>query len=95
MGQGNLTHTYRLGGEWIQTSPGVKDLERCLQKKAEYHSGLHACIPEVQLYPGLHQKSMSSRSRQVILPLYSENLPGLVKKKDMVLLEGAREEPLS
>jgi len=29
------------------------------------------CSPESQMYPGLHQRSMASRSREVILPLCS------------------------
>ena len=32
---------------------------------------MRPCSPESQPYPGLYQKNVASRSREVILPLYS------------------------
>ncbi|GAB0175845.1 mitochondrial enolase superfamily member 1 [Grus japonensis] len=50
MGQGNPKHSYRLGGEWIESSPEEKDMGVLLDEKLN------------QLYPGLHQKK---RDQQV------------------------------
>ena len=39
--------------------------------KPQHEPTMCACSSETQLYPGLHQKKQASRSRDVILPLYS------------------------
>ncbi|PKU35770.1 rna-directed dna polymerase from mobile element jockey-like [Limosa lapponica baueri] len=51
-------HKYRLGEEWIQSSPEEKDLEVYVDKKLNKNQG---CI----------KRSVASSPREVILPLYS------------------------
>ncbi|GAB0187702.1 mitochondrial enolase superfamily member 1 [Grus japonensis] len=55
MAQGNPKHNYRLGGEWIESSPEEKD-SRVLVDGVQHEPSVCACSPESQLYPGLHQK---------------------------------------
>lgn len=52
----HLKHKYRLSGEWIQANLREKDLGVLVDEKAQYDSAVHACNPEIQLHPGLHQE---------------------------------------
>ncbi|PKU44023.1 hypothetical protein llap_5671 [Limosa lapponica baueri] len=97
LGHGNPKHKHRLGGKWIENSPEEKDLGVLVNEKLNI---THQCVlvaQKVNYIPGCIKRSMASRSREVILPLY----PALVKphweycvqlwgpqlKKDMDLLE--------
>ncbi|GAB0199213.1 mitochondrial enolase superfamily member 1 [Grus japonensis] len=51
VGRRNPKHDYRLGREWIQSSPEEKDLEVLVDEKLN-----KTCSPESQSCPGLHQK---------------------------------------
>ncbi|KAK4814468.1 hypothetical protein QYF61_018986 [Mycteria americana] len=81
VGRGNPKHKSRLGGEWIESSPEGKDLG----------------VLKANRILGCIKRSVTSRSREVILPLYSAlkrpypeycvQLWGHQHKKDMDLLE--------
>ncbi|GAB0178307.1 hypothetical protein GRJ2_000296000 [Grus japonensis] len=97
MGRGNPKHSYRLGGEWIESSPEEKDLGLLEDKQLNmaWHGSLgckHAnCIQDCI------KRGVTSRSREVILPLYSAlvrphleyciQLWGPQYRRDMELLE--------
>ncbi|KGL92670.1 hypothetical protein N301_04109, partial [Charadrius vociferus] len=97
LGQGNPKPKYRLGGEWLESSPEAKDLGVLTDQKLSMSPQCAIAAQKANRVLGCIKRSVASRSREVILPLYSTLLRPHLEyciqlwspqhKKDMDLLE--------
>jgi len=75
MGWGNSKHKYRLGSKWTESSPEEKGLGALVDEELNMNRQCVLAAQEANHIPGCIKSGVTSRSREVILPLCSRETP--------------------
>ena len=71
LSSGNLKHRYRLGREWLESSPEEKDLGVSVDERPNMSRQCVLAAQRENHTLDCIKRSVASRSREVILPLCS------------------------